>query len=205
MLELKDIAFSYPKGEFLFDNLNLCLEDKGLVHIKGENGSGKTTLLKIISALITPPKGEVKFKDSPLNSEHCSYMPAQPESTFLQLTGRETLEFFSSLNGSTWFGNPYRLSLEGLATFQKAAKTKQLFCSTGMKQIINFARTLTKEAEVYLFDEPLKGLDKESRKEVLSIIQDLADNKLVLLTGHEDLSIHAQRVITSPFTGVGRA
>lgn len=59
MLELKNISFQYNREQWLFKQLNLCIEQGEVVGVYGKSGSGKTTLAKIITNYISPTEGEV--------------------------------------------------------------------------------------------------------------------------------------------------
>jgi ABC-type multidrug transport system ATPase subunit len=201
MLRINQVSFSYPRGQELLRDYSVELPSKGIIHLRGSNGSGKTTFLKIVAGLILPQQGSLVFNESILTSDQCSYMPAQPESLFLHLTGEENLRLFCSLNHDQVVFKELVEMLKHLQGFQKALTTRMMFCSTGMKQIINFARVLTKQCSLLLLDEPFKGLDDESRKSISHLIQDLSAENLILVTGHHELELTISQEIQFPLFG----
>lgn len=195
MLEVQNINFKYPSSEIIFSDLSFDLPNTSLIHLKGTNGCGKTTLLKILSHLIIPNSGKITFSKKVLSESDVAYMPSQPESSFVQLTGKETLDLFSRLNKSASISESYLEHLSKIETFQKALETKFAFCSTGMKQIINFARVLSKNAPILLLDEPFHGLDTETKEKLAPLFEELKEKSLILLTSHEDPFLNVDKTL----------
>lgn len=189
MLSLEKISFSYPNGHEIFKDLTLSLPLTGLIHLQGSNGSGKTTLFRILSHLITIKEGNIKFNNIPFTDKMVSYMPAEANSSFLNLTGEETLLLFNRLNFEKTNEIPFETILQKHPIFQEALKTRFFKSSTGMKQIINFLRTLSKKTEVYILDEPLNSIDKAGKKIFYEVLDELKKNHLVIMSSHEELDI----------------
>lgn len=193
MLTLCDLNFSYQSyedsSESLLKDLNHTFPTTGLCHLKAPNGFGKTTLLKILSGLIYPQKGKITFNKAPLISKHISLMPSNYDSFFWHLTGMENLELFSSLNGKKWRHSMYHQKFMSIENYQRSLKTKFSHCSTGMKQILNYARVFSKEANILLLDEPFQGLDKKTKYFLSSHLDELKGTKLIIIATHEDLSL----------------
>ena len=174
-LILKDISRVYPnKGEVI---CKLSYEfSPGFYIIRGNNGSGKTTLIKILADLVKESSGVIERNFS------VSYMPSQENSFSFRLSGEENLRLFD-------------ISLEclpsellNLETFKEALKTKYFKCSSGMKQCLSFARLIGQEADLYLLDEPTRGMDDQLKSILFSSISTLVSkNKIVLLSTHESI------------------
>lgn len=183
MLKVLGLDFSYCPANKLFQNVCFQLPEKGLVIINGDNGSGKTTLLRILSSYIIPSRGEMSFNNKTLNKNMSSLMTSQQDSFFFHLTGKESLELFANLNknpNEIWTQEKFKNCL----TLQKALSTKFAYCSTGMKQVLNFFRTINKKSALYLFDEPFRALDDKTKRLCQNEIMELAKNSLVLVAGH---------------------
>lgn len=189
MLKVKDLTFSYSNGHKVLENASFNLEAPSLCLLKSPNGSGKTTLFRILSGLIENKKGLITFNDQPLEESQVSLMSSNYNSSFFHLNGEETLALFSSLNKVKWIESPFHQRLLENENYQKALKTKFSLCSTGMKQILNFARALSKDAPILLLDEPFQGLDRESRKSLSTYLKELSKDRLIVIATHEDLDL----------------
>ncbi len=195
MLEIENLTFSYngPTSSQVFAKFNFSAGENGIIHLIGENGRGKTTLLRLISGLALPQQGRILWNDSTLCSDQVGFLSAQNNSSFFQLKGHEAIELYAELNRNKHFKKERWWSiLNEHNSFQAALRQKYALCSTGMRQLINVAICLTKQAEVYLFDEPFKGLDTNAKNILNRVLEELAQEKLVLLTSHEEPKLQDQ-------------
>lgn len=196
MLIIDKASFSYPTGGEIFKEISLALPENGLVHLEGENGSGKTSFLRLVAGLITPQKGELLWHGKNLHIKDISYLPAKNDSSFHHLTGFETISLFNKLNDDIDLeSNFWWKHLSKHDAFSKALTTKYAFCSTGMRQLINISRTLTKKCPILLFDEPLKALDKNAKEILFEVFDHFRKDHLVLTTSHEELQINSDRLL----------
>lgn len=194
MLRINHLSFSYPSGRPLFQDLGWELPPIGVFHLLGANGSGKTTLFNLIARLTYPHAGSITYKGSVLQDHQVSLMPSHCDSSFHQLTGIESLNLFSSLNHYTsWNSLPYHEKLSELPVYKSALRTKFAFCSTGMKQLLNFCRCLSKGSEILLLDEPFQGLDHESKSSLIELLNIIRADHLILLTSHESSSLGIEK------------
>ena len=186
MLQIENLTFHYPdKDEAIFSELNLTLSHPQLIYLIGENGSGKTTFLKLLAQFAKANSGMIKFNHLALTYNDTSFVQTQNECSFPNLTGKETLELFFSLNQSSY--NPERPWLKTLyrsPAFSKALNMRYSDCSTGMRQLLNIAIGLTKQAPIYLFDEPFVSLDDSNTELLLQIFEDLAQEHYVFISDH---------------------
>lgn len=190
MLSLEKLSFSYPNGLEIFKDLTITFPKKGLVHLQGSNGSGKTTLFRILSHLIKLKDGQMKFNSTNFSKEMVSFMPSDPNSSFFNLTGKETIMLFNRLNLERKDNIPFEDILKPHPIFNEALNTEFYKNSTGMKQIINLLRTLTKKTDVYILDEPLNGIDKAGKSLIYEILDELKKDHLVIMSSHENLDLN---------------
>lgn len=184
MLKVEHLNFRYQGLPPFFKNVKLTLPSKGLVFFCGPNGSGKTTLIRILSTFVIPESGQLTLDGHIVNKSSISYMPANQESFFVHLTGQECLELFARLNNSEhflWEESRFR----ECETLTKALETKFAFCSTGMKQTLNFFRALSTPAQIYLLDEPFRALDKRTKEFCIKELNRLKNEALIIISGHE--------------------
>ena len=174
---LKDIDFSVNKGD--------------VISVIGASGSGKSTLLRCINMLEIPTSGEILYHGE--NVMHRGYNVP----TYRSRVGL-VFQSFNLFNNMTVLENcivgqvkvlkknrdealqhaMYYLEKVGMAPYINA-KPRQL--SGGQKQRVAIARALAMDPEVLLFDEPTSALDPEMVGEVLTVMQDLAQEGMTML------------------------
>ena len=134
----------------------------------GPNASGKTTLLKIANGLLTPSFGDVYINDhksSAATKAMVSYLPDTVSlPNWMSVLGLISFynEFYSDFNEQKALEMVEKLSID------KKAKFKTL--SKGTKEKVQFILTMSREAELYLLDEPLGGVDPATRDYILDTI-----------------------------------
>lgn len=187
MLNIENLSFRYPnQKELLFENLSFHCPSAELFYLIGENGSGKTTLLRILGGLAQAHSGQIHVKGDPLSENQISLLQTQNECSFPNLTGRETLRLFFQLNQREYREDLLWMQILNKSdSFQQALITRYGECSTGMRQLMNIAIALTKDAHFYLFDEPFVSLDEKNRDRVTEILEALSQDHLVWVTDHK--------------------
>ena len=139
-----------------------------LVALFGESGAGKTTLLRILTGLITPDKGRIKFGNTVwFDSE--KQINIAPQSRNISLMFQDYALFPNmTVEQNIQFAQPEKnlsevnelLELFGLSEFRKRKPTG---LSGGQKQRVALARALARKPQLLLLDEPLSALDAEMR------------------------------------------
>lgn len=139
-----------------------------LVALFGESGAGKTTLLRILSGLISPDRGQIKFGEVVwFDSENRINLPSQSRNIslmfqdyalFPNMTVEQNIRFAQPLKNLAKVDE--LLELFGLSEFRKK---KPNGLSGGQKQRVALARALAREPQLLLLDEPLSALDAEMR------------------------------------------
>jgi ABC-2 type transport system ATP-binding protein len=144
----------------------------------GPNGAGKTTLIKILTTLVLPDGGRALVcghdaGESPAAvRKSIGYAINDERSFYWRLTGRQNLEFFGALNGLG--GRPLAarigevLALTGL---ESTADMRFNTYSTGMRQMMAFARALLADAEILFVDEPTRSLDPLAASRVRTFLR----------------------------------
>lgn len=183
----------------------------GVIGLLGQNGAGKTTLFKLMAGLITPSRGEVRLDGLPLREHVGLYrrLGFCPESDAMPgwLTGREFLNMLVRLAGVE--GPLVRSRVDTLLerfALTDAANRRLGGYSKGMRQKLKLAQALAHDPDILFMDEPLNGMDPESRRAAIKAIRGLGDEgKTVLVSSHilpevEEMSrriilIHRGRVL----------
>ena len=182
------------RGVTALDRVNLEVESGRCFCLMGPNGAGKTTLIKIFSTLVLPDSGRafVNGFDVSMSPKEVKnsigYALGEERSFYWRLTGRHNLEFFAALNGISWGMRKDKieevLSLTGL---KDAADLRFNTYSTGMRQMMAFARALLAEPKIFFVDEPTRSLDPKSALKIRKFIrEELVDrqNRTVVWATH---------------------
>lgn len=182
IIHLKNIHFSYPGGKAVFDHLDFkfCRGDQtGLI---APNGSGKTTLFHLIMGLIKPASGQIELFGQPVTSakdfeeirRRVGLLFQDPDDQLFSPTVLEDVAFgplnlgkskeeAQDIAGRT-------LAYLGLEGFEDRITFK---LSGGEKRLVSLATVLAMEPDVLLLDEPLNGLDVDTRAKIVEIISGL--------------------------------
>jgi ABC-2 type transport system ATP-binding protein len=151
--------------------------------VMGPNGAGKSTLLRILAGLVLPTAGEAVTCGS------VAFVVADERSFSWRLTGRHNLEFFANLYGYRGADADARVAaaLERVALTGEADRPYREY-STGMRQRMALARGLLAEADIFLLDEPTRGVDPEAARLLRRFIRaELVERqrRTVLLATHD--------------------
>ena len=175
------------KGKYSVKGLNISIKKGSVFGFLGPNGAGKTTTIKMIVGLAKPTSGHIAIAggspDDMSVKQKIGFMPESP-SFYLYLTGREFLEFVSSLFAIK--NNTHKIDelLKSVELFDAADRQVRTY-SKGMLQRLGLAQALINDPEILFLDEPLDGLDPLGRAEIKKIILALkAKNKTIFLNSH---------------------
>ncbi|MBE5798531.1 MAG: amino acid ABC transporter ATP-binding protein [Clostridiales bacterium] len=191
VIEIRDLHKAFGSHEVL-RGIDFAANKGEVVCIIGSSGSGKSTLLRCINLLENPDKGEIRYHGKDILTDETVNMPqyhAKVGMVFQQfnlfgnmtvlencMTGQMKVLKRSreeSMNNAMKY-----LRKVGMEAYVNA-KPRQL--SGGQKQRVAIARSLAMDPEVILFDEPTSALDPEMVGEVLSVMQNLAQEGLTML------------------------
>ena len=165
------------------DDVTVSLEQGQIVGLLGPNGSGKTTLIKILNGLLQPTSGSVTINGNAPGVETkkvVAYLPdrnALPDyMTALQLMDiyEDFFEDFDRLKAEAMVDD---LGINRKQTMKKMSK--------GTKEKLQLCLVMARQAEVYLLDEPIGGVDPATRDYILrTIISNYNENAVVLISTH---------------------
>ena len=170
MLKINDLSYKYGKN-VIIDKLSYNFECGKVTAITGESGIGKTTLVNLIAELLPTPKNTI-VKDF----KKISYVFQEPR-LFDWMSALENVSTVSNESAAVRL-----LSQMGLADSLSKYPAE---LSGGMKQRVAIARALAYDAELVILDEPFKGLDPETRREISKFVFETLNNKTVIMVTHD--------------------
>lgn len=175
MIELKNVTLSYGEQIVLKDQ-DLTAALGARIALMGPSGCGKTSLLRVIAGLEKPAKGSAV-----VHTDRISCLFQEPR-LFPWLTAEENVNTVLSDRAATLPQARKWLEAVGLPD---AAKKYPRELSGGMQQRVSLARALAYNGDILLLDEPLKGLDAETKAEMVRLINTHAAGKTLLLATHD--------------------
>lgn len=182
ILECRALSKNYGNVQAL-KNVDLTLETGRIVGLVGPNGSGKTTLIKLAQHLLTPTSGMITIDGmlpGPSTKAIVSYLP---DRDFLPqwMNLDELIQFYHNFFADF---NPARAGemLDALGVTGKMPLGKM---SKGTREKVQLIFTMSREARVYLLDEPIAGVDPATRDYILrTILSNYSESALVLISTH---------------------
>lgn len=176
-MKLKQLCLTRSK-QIILQNLTVDFPCTGVTVLLGANGAGKSTLLSAISGISEPDSGKVELIE---NTSVC--LMSEPAVFYPHLTVSEQLRFVAELfnkkaDESLLTAAIYMWQLEGV----KDKLTQHL--SLGFRQRLSLAQLTVSQAEIWLLDEPMNGMDPQ----VLSVFKDqmqiMKDSKSIVMATH---------------------
>lgn len=182
ILQCTDLCKSYGKKQAL-NNLNLSLTKGKIIGLLGPNGSGKTTFIKILNGLLTPTSGEAVIDGKNIGIESKKIVSYLPDCVSLPewMKINELVNFYKNFYEDFNSDKAY-IMLENLK-IDPDDKFKTL--SKGNKEKVQLILVMSREAKLYLLDEPMGGVDPATRDYILNtIISSYSENSTVIISTH---------------------
>lgn len=165
------------------DDVTVSLEQGQIVGLLGPNGSGKTTLIKILNGLLQPTSGSVTINGYALGVETKKVVAYLPDRNALPdyMTASQLMDIYED-----FFEDFDRLKAEAMVDdlgINRSQTMKKM--SKGTKEKLQLCLVMARQAEVYLLDEPIGGVDPATRDYILrTIISNYNENAVVLISTH---------------------
>ncbi len=168
-------------------NVSFAIAEGEIFGFLGHNGAGKTTTIRMLTGQLRPTSGEGKIDGFDIATEQSIIKPLigvvfDSQNLYERMTGRENLNLFADLYGIK--RNRVDELIE-LIRLQHRCDEKVETYSNGMKQRVLIARALLHNPKIIFFDEPTRGLDPTSAREIRDAIRELAKTGVtIFLTTH---------------------
>jgi heme exporter protein A len=188
-VEVADVSRLYGRRRAL-SHVTCTFRAGEIVGLFGPNGAGKSTLLGVLSTLIRPTGGEVRYGDRrarALGDALRARVGVLGHDLFLygDLTARENLTFFGRLHGVASIDQRVSEALDAARLSDRANDRVSSF-SRGLRQRLALERALVHNPRLVLLDEPFTGLDDESSALLVSRLAALRDRGAVVVMATHD-------------------
>ena len=183
LVEVNNLTKVYEKKKVALSQVNLIIPRGKIIGLLGPNGSGKTTLIKLISGLLVATEGEILINGSKPGPESKSVVSYLPERTYFQssMKVKELIDYFADFY-QDFRPERARQMLMNL-NINEDARLKTL--SKGTKEKVQLIMVMSRDAQLYVLDEPIAGVDPAARDYILrTIISIYNENATVLLSTH---------------------
>jgi len=192
MLEVHNLSVNY-RGLRALEDVSLSLLPGELVGLIGPNGAGKSTLIKSILGLAVGA-GQVLFRGRPLHRhrQQIAYVPQRSQIDWDYPITAWNVVMMAQTTRLGWFRSPDARAKQRVSTALERVDMMPLRrrsigeLSGGQQQRVFLARALAQEADLFLLDEPLTGVDKKTEAMMLDLFAELkAQGKTLLVCSHE--------------------
>lgn len=165
------------------DDISISLEKGQIVGLLGPNGSGKTTLIKVLNGLLTPTAGSVSINGSAPGIETKRVVAYLPDRNALPdyMNSKQLMDIYED-----FFADFDRAKAEAmLEDLGIDCRQPMKKMSKGTKEKLQLCLVMARQAEVYLLDEPIGGVDPATRDYILrTIISNYNENAVVIVSTH---------------------
>ncbi len=183
LVECVGLTKCYTSGIPAVAGLNLTIEKGHIVGLLGPNGSGKTTLIKMINGLLRPTEGAVLVNGMEPGAETKKVVSYLPERTYLdaQRTVADMLDFFEDFYDD--FNAERAKEMLASLGIEPSARMKTL--SKGTKEKVQLILVMSRDAELFILDEPIAGVDPAARDYIIrTIISNYNPEASVIICTH---------------------
>ena len=168
ILECVGLSKKYNNNFYALNNLNLTLEQGQIVGLLGPNGSGKTTLIKLINDALIPTQGKVLIDGKEPGVATKKMISYLPERTYLDdsMKVRDIIQYFADFYDNFVTDRAYQM----LTDLEINANARLKTLSKGTKEKVQLILVMSRNADLYLLDEPIGGVDPAARDYILNTI-----------------------------------
>ena len=182
ILECKNLVKKFSNKNAL-KGINLKVNRDRIVGLLGPNGSGKSTLIKLANALLTPTSGEILINGKNPGIESKEIVSYLPERTYLNdwMKVSDIINFFSDFYKN--FNKDKAYDMLKKLNINPNDKLKTM--SKGTKEKVQLILVMSREAKLYLLDEPIAGVDPAARDYILNtIINNYSKDASIIISTH---------------------
>lgn len=164
-------------------NINLTLQKGRIIGLLGPNGSGKTTLIKLLNGLLQPTSGQIYINGHTPGVETKKTISYLPDTTYLDQSMRveQIIRFFSTFYEDFDTERAYSM----LESLHISPKDRLRTMSKGTKEKVQLILVMSRQADLYILDEPIAGVDPAARDYILhTIVNNYNPTSSILMSTH---------------------
>lgn len=183
LVEIVGLTKTYDRQNIAVNNITLTLPKGKIVGLLGPNGSGKTTLIKMLNGLLTPTQGSIKINGQYVGTGTKAQVAYLPDRSYLAGGKRieEILDFFADFYAD--FSKERAVEMLRSLNIDPHVKLKTL--SKGNKEKVQLILVMSRQAKLYVLDEPIAGVDPAARDYILrTIINNYNPEATVIISTH---------------------
>lgn len=183
LIEIRNLTKAYDARHIAVNNISLTLPKGKIIGLLGPNGSGKTTLIKMLNGLLTPTEGSIWINGREVGPETKACVAYLPDRTYLAGGSRilDILKYFQDFYQD--FSMEKALGMLENLHIDPGDKMNTL--SKGTKEKVQLILVMSRNAELYVLDEPIAGVDPAARDYILrTIINNYNQEASVILSTH---------------------
>src|SRR5690606_18726038 len=193
-IQVDDLTVAYDYKPVLWD-IDLKVPEGVLMAIVGPNGAGKSTLIKSILGLTKPIAGSVRGFGKPYkeNRKRVAYVPQKGSVDWDFPTTALDVVLMGTYGNLGWIKRPGIKEKKIALTAMEQVKmtdfqNRQISqLSGGQQQRVFLARALAQDADIYIMDEPLQGVDAVTEVAIINILKELRNRNKTVVVVHHDL------------------
>ena len=190
MIRIKNLHYQYKGGSNpILNGIDLDIS-VGVTGILGKNGSGKSTLLKVLATAIQVNSGIYFYddidvsKDTKVIRSRLGYLP-QNFTFYHNLTIKQILEYIGLLKEVG--KKELQSKIDYLLNFFNLFEIRDVHfgdLSGGMQQRVGLSQVFLNAPKIILLDEPMQGLDPVEKKNLFSLLEEIGENSIVIVSSH---------------------
>lgn len=183
LVQICDLTKVYERKKVAVNHMNLMIPSGRIVGLLGPNGSGKTTLIKMLSGLLVPDQRTIRINGNapgPVTKAEVSYLP---ERTYF----RESMKVSQLIAYFKDFYADFRpeRAMQMLNNLQIDPNAPLKTLSKGTKEKVQLIMVMSRDARLYLLDEPIAGVDPAARDYILrTVISNYNEQASIIISTH---------------------
>jgi subfamily B ATP-binding cassette protein MsbA len=196
-LEFKNVSFKYPSSDkVVIKNLNLTINPGQSVALVGHSGSGKSTIANLIPRFYDIEEGQILLDGKSLNEYTLASLREQ-----ISYVSQQVTLFNDTIEKNIAYGSLHNKNREDVLSAAKSAHAMEfideqtdgletlvgedgVLLSGGQRQRLAIARTLLKDAPIFILDEATSALDTESERKIQSALENVMKDRTTLVIAH---------------------
>ena len=183
LVEIVGLTKAYNANKLAVNNVTLTLPKGKIIGLLGPNGSGKTTLIKMMNGLLTPTSGSIKINGKDVGVETKARVAYLPDRTYLG--GNQTISEIFDYFEDFYADFSREKAMEMLQSLNIDVSDKMKSLSKGTKEKVQLILVMSRNADLYILDEPIAGVDPAARDYILrTIINNYNPEATVLISTH---------------------